>query len=53
MDVLISAARDVTSVCKLQLASFLQMSTDNFVKLFDVMVSSQGVQKYLTRYILK
>ena len=36
MDVLISAARDVASVCKLQLPRSSQMSTEDFLKLSDV-----------------
>ena len=49
MDVLISETRDVICVCKLELVSFLQMSTGNFVKLSDVVGSSQGVQKHHAR----
>ena len=48
---LISAARDVISVCNFEFASFLQMNACDFVKLSDVMGFSQGVQKHLARWI--
>ena len=51
MDVLISAAHDGASVCKLQLARFLQMSIEDFLKLSDVMGHLQGVQSDLTRLL--
>ena len=51
LDALISEHHDVIIGWKIELASFLQMSVGDFVKLSDVMGFSQGVQKYLARWV--
>ena len=46
-----SAARDIVSAFNFELESFSEINACDIVKSSDVMGFSQGVQKYLTRWI--
>ena len=51
LDTLVSRHRDVISIWKIELKSFLQMNTHDFVILFDVMQFSQDVQMDLAMWV--
>ena len=48
---LVSGHCDIASASFLQVIHILQLSADNFVKLYDVMGSSASVQNHLTNYL--